>query len=57
MLLLSWVGSAAKSAPTAVLPSAPSAATPSVTAPAAKPNEKLPAAALEGKAPETLSAS
>jgi hypothetical protein len=57
VLLLSWVGSAAKSAPTAVLPSA---ATPSVTAPAAEPNEKPAAAAraaLEGKAPETMSAS
>jgi hypothetical protein len=61
VLLLSWVGSAAKSPPTMASPSAPSAAAVSVTAPAAKSNEEKPPAAarasLEGKAPETLSAS
>jgi hypothetical protein len=61
VLLLSWVGSAAKSVPTAALPSAPSAAALSVTAPTAKTDEQKPTASprpgLEGKAPETLSAS
>jgi len=61
VLLLSWVNSAAKSAPSSTLSSAPSVPTASLVVPAPKAPEEKPAVAararLDGKAPETLSAS
>jgi hypothetical protein len=60
-LLLSWVGSAAKSGPSGAVPSAPIASASNLAAPVTKPSDERagPAArtGLEGKAPETLSAS